>query len=179
MRYVIGFFLMVLFPAVAMAEEKGGVAPHMMWRIIDFVIFVAIIYYFLRKPIANFFRERRESILRAFEEAEKLRLEAERLLKETEEKLAKLDEEVERIISTFRAMAESEKESILKEMEEALQRIRESIEEEKRSLVSKAKGELLKLMALNAVKKVRERLSKLSGEEHAKINRKFIRSISQ
>ncbi len=179
MRSLLGLIVFLFVPAVAMAQEESGVAPHMMWRIIDFIIFAAIIYYFLRKPIADFFRQRRESIKEAFEEAERLMEEAERLLKEAEEKLERLDDEIEHILKTFRSMAESEKEEILKEMREALERIGESIEEEKRSLLSKAKRDLLKLMTFNAIKRVRDKLSTLSEDEHSRINRKFIGSISQ
>ncbi len=180
MRLLIGLFVFMVVPAIAMAAaDEGGVPAHMTWRIIDFVIFAGIIYYFLRKPVANFFKERKESILNAFREAEELKAEAEKLLKETEEKLAKLDAEIEKILTTFRSMAESEKEGILKELEEAVNRIKESIEDQKRSLVSAAKLKLLKIISSRAIGAVRERLSNLSDEEHTKINKKFIGSIMQ
>ncbi len=179
MRFLIELIVFTLIPYAAFAAEKGGVAPHMMWRIIDFIFFVAILYYFFKKPIVSYFKNRKEEIKNSFEEAEKLKAEAEALLKETEEKMSKLTKETEKILSTFKSMAEGEKLSIIKEMESIIERIEENIEEEKSSLINKAKLELLKRMTKEAMDNLKNRLYNLSAEKHLKINKKFIGSITQ
>ncbi len=179
MKFLISLFVFILIPFAAKAAEEGGVAPHMTWRIIDFIFFAAIIYYFLKNPVVNYFKSRKEEIKNSFEEAEKLKAEAESLLKETEEKLAKLNEEIEKILNTFKSIAENERENILKEARSTVERIRENIEEEKVSLVNKAKLELLKNLTENAIDNLKKKLSELTPEKHLKINKKFIGSITE
>ena len=180
LRWAFGFVLVLVLPALGFASEEGAaMEPHMLWRVIDFVLFAAILYYFLRKPIAEFFRNRKESIVGEFEQAKRAKEDAERILKETEEKLKALEDEIKRIIETFESMAENEKQRILAELELTIKRIRASIEEEKASILSKAKMELLKNLSEETIKNLRERFSNLTPEEHAKINDKFIRSLQQ
>lgn len=179
MKYLVFMFFLVLMPLAAFAGEEGEVNPHMMWRIIDFVLFAGIIYYYAKKPIADYFRTRKETIKNTFEEAEKLKEEAEQLLKETEEKLSQLEDEMKKIMETFSSMAEKEKENILKEAEITIKRLKDSIEEEKVFILNKAKLELLKRMTKDAISNVKEKLSSINTEEHNKINKKFIRSITQ
>ncbi len=179
MKFIIGLLFLVLAPLAAFASEEGSVEPHMMWRMIDFVIFAAVIYYYAKKPIADYFRNRKESIKNSFEDAEKLKAEAEKLLKETQEKLDSLDNEIKKILDTFSSMADKERTSILNEAESAIRRIRDSVEEEKVFILNRAKLELLKRLTKDAIGNVKEKLSNLNPEEHNNINKKFIRSISQ
>jgi F-type H+-transporting ATPase subunit b len=179
MKFLVGLLFLVLTPLAAFAAEEGSVEPHMMWRIIDFIIFAGIIYYYTKKPIVNFFKSRKDSIKNAFEEAEQLKKEAEDLLKETEEKLSQLEDEMKKMFDTFTSMAEKEKENIIKETEDAIKRIRESIEEEKVFILNKAKLELLSRLTKEAINNVKDKLSSISADEHSRINKKFTRSIAQ
>ncbi len=177
-KYIFGLVL-AFMPTLAFAAEEGGVEPHMGWRVIDFVLFVAILYYFLRKPVAEFFKTRKESIKRELEEAEQLKEEAERLFEETKKKLERLEDEIKNLLETYESMAKNERNQILKEVEKAINRILASIEEEKASILSKAKMLLLKKMSKEAMENLRRRFENLTLEEHAKINDKFIRSLQQ
>ncbi|AEA33964.1 ATP synthase F0 subunit B [Hippea maritima] len=180
LKVFFGLVLILVLPTIVFAAEEGSsMEPHMLWRIIDFILFIAILYYFLKKPVADFFRGRKESIVGEFENAKRAKEEAEKLLRETEEKLKALEDEIRRIIETFESMAESEKQRILAELEQTIKRIRNSIEEEKASILSKAKMELLKSMSEETIANLKEKFSNLSKDEHAKINDKFIRSLQQ
>ncbi len=165
--------------SVVYAAEESGIDPHMTWRVINFVIFVGLLFYLLKKPVTNYFKSRRESIVEELEEAQRLKEEAEKLLEETQKKLKTLEDEIKNILETFESMAENERQQILKEVERAIERIRASIEEEKASLMSKAKLKLLTQMSKEAIENLRKRFEDLSDEEHAKINEKFIRSLQQ
>ncbi len=178
MKILVSLFLLVLTPCIAFGAESNSINPHMWWRIIDFIIFAGFIYYFLKKPIVNYFKTRKETIHNNLAEAERMKKEAERLLKETESKLSQLDSEIERIVQTFKSMAKNERENILKEAQAAIKRIEENIEDEKLSLLSRAKFELLKRMTAEAISNVKKKLSSLKHDEHANINKKFIRSIT-
>ncbi len=178
LKYILGLIL-AFMPTLALAAEKGGVEPHMGWRVINFVLFVGILYYFLRKPVAEFFRTRRESIKKELEEAEQLKEEAEKLYEETKRKLEKLEDEIKSLLETYESMAKNERDQILKEVEKAIHRIIASIEEEKASILSKARMLLLKKMSKEAIENLKKRFESLTPEEHAKINDKFIRSLQQ
>ena len=178
MKFLVLLLFLILTPIAAFASEDG-VEPHMIWRVIDFVLFAGIIYYYAKKPIADYFRTRKETIESTFKEAEKLKIEAEQLLKETEEKLSQLEDEMKKIIETFSSMADKEKESILKDAETTIKRLKDSIEEEKVFILNKAKLELLRRMTKDAIANVKDKLSSINTEEHSAINKKFIRGITQ
>ncbi len=179
LKFTLSLLLTLIIPAIAVAAEEGGVEPHMGWRVINFIIFVGLLYYFLRKPISEFFKSRKESIIQEIEEAKRLQEEAEKLLEETKKKLLKLEEEVKNILETFESMAQNEREQILKEVENAIQRILKSVEEEKASILSKAKMLLLKKMSEEAIENLKSKFKNLTKEEHEKINEKFIRSLQR
>ncbi|WP_035587717.1 F0F1 ATP synthase subunit B family protein [Hippea jasoniae] len=171
--------MFVFVPVLVFGADESGIEPNMGWRMINFAIFVVVLWYFLRKPIVNYFKGRRESIVNELKEAESLKEEAEKLLKEAEEKINSLEEELKKIIETFESMAESEKQQIFKELEETLARIKASIEEEKNSILSRAKLELLRKMSKDAIENLKRKIAQLSENEHRKINEKFIRSLQQ
>ncbi len=176
LKYILSA-IFVLVPIASFAAESSGIDPRMGWRVINFIVFAGILYYFLRKPVANFFRTRKEDIKKELEEAERLRAEAERLLEETKEKLDKLEIEIKNILDTFDSMAKNEREQILKEVEIAIKRILKSAEEEKAFIISKSKMILLRRISKEAIDNLRRKFENLSIEEHKKINDKFIRSL--
>jgi len=177
LKFFICLSALILQPFIAFAAEKSGVEPHMAWRVINFVLFVGILYYFLKKPMVSFFKSRRESIINELEEAKRLQEEAEKLLEEAKEKLSKLEEEIKNILETFESMANNERQQILKDMENAIKRILNSVEEEKASIISKAKMSLLRKMSEEAIENLKRKFKNLSPEEHFRINDKFVRSL--
>ncbi len=177
LRLTLSFFLTLFIPLMAYASEEGGIAPHMGWRVINFIIFAGLLYYFLRKPFSEFFKNRKESIIKELEEAKKLQEEAEKLFEETKKKLMNLEKEIKNILETFESMAHNEKEQIIKEIENTIQRILKSVEEEKASILSRAKMLLLKKMSEEAIENLKNKFKNLTKEEHEKINEKFIRSL--
>ncbi len=177
--FILSTFITIILPVVVYASSEGGVEPHMGWRVINFILFVGVLYYFLRKPAAEFFRSRKEGIKKELEEAKRLQEEAEKLFEETKKKLEALEDEIKNILDTFESMAENEKQQILKEVENVIKRITASIEEEKASILSKASMYLLKKISGEAIGTLKKRFERLSREEHAKINDKFIRSLQE
>lgn len=99
-------------PAAAPHEDEHhgpGAAPVL----VNFALYVGILVFLLRKPVAAFFRQRREGITGALEAAEIAQRSAQARLDEAEAKLAGLDAQVEQILSTARAHAETERAQIL------------------------------------------------------------------
>ena len=175
-KYILALFCVLLLPAVSFAAE-GEVGAHMLWRVIDFIIFAGILYYYLKKPIVSFFKNRQESIVKNKQEAEKSKDEAEKLFAEVERRLSKLNTEIESIIKTFSSMSEKEKENILKDAQAAAERVKAGIEEEEMMLLNKAKRHLLDAITSEALSSLSKKFSNLNLKDHQKIHKKYINFI--
>ena len=103
---------LVLVPGTALAQEHAaekkeeaesghGGTKELIWKIVNFVAFFGILFYFLRNPAGEFFANRTAAIQREMVEAKAAREKAEKRLAEIEQKLARLSEE----IAEFRAEA--------------------------------------------------------------------------
>jgi len=107
----------------ALASEGGGV-EDLLYRIGNFVLLIAVIAYFARKPIREFFNERRTDIQNDLHEAAELRREAEARYAKWQRKLVDLEAELEQIRATFRERAEAEREQIVADANATAARIR-------------------------------------------------------
>jgi F-type H+-transporting ATPase subunit b len=109
-------------------EHKGGSWLEFLWRVINFVILIAILYWFLAKLIKDFFIKRRESIKEALEAAKKSKEAADRRYKELSDKIAQLEEKAKGIIAELREEGEKEKEKIIRDAGETAKKILEQAE---------------------------------------------------
>ncbi len=113
--FLVGAFVMA-FGGVALAAGGGG-HENNWWdfflRTLNFTILVVILYKLLKKPIANFFSARQESIQSKLADLEAKKLEAERVSAEYRARMAALEVETEKIITELVAEGEAEKEKII------------------------------------------------------------------
>jgi len=105
-------------------DEKGGEAkgesPHaLLYKIINFLILAGALGYLLRKPLADFFRQRAQTITESLKQGRHALAAAQDRLSAIEAKLANLDAEI-------RAF----KDSAAHEMETERQRLRQAAREE-------------------------------------------------
>jgi F-type H+-transporting ATPase subunit b len=115
---------LLLLPGAAAAEgvEPG---PHdLAWRLFNVALLVGVLYAFARKPIQEFFRDRREEIQRQLEEAARLRADAEQRYARWQRQLQDLDAELAGIRATARERAEQERARILEDARATAERIR-------------------------------------------------------
>lgn len=106
----------------ALASEGGG--GGLFFPFLNFVLLIAVIVYFARKPILEFFHERRSSIQDDLREAAELRSEAEARYAKWQRKLVDLEAELEQIRATSRERAEAEREKIVADANATAERIR-------------------------------------------------------
>ncbi|NIO16145.1 MAG: hypothetical protein GTN70_03965 [Deltaproteobacteria bacterium] len=173
------YFLFVLAALVstglATAAEPGqGGLPwaNIVKQALNFGILVGILVYFLRKPISNFLKDRREILIKAMEEAERANKEAREKLAQVEDKLAHLDKEVEELNRGMEKEAEGEFEKIKSLTKDEIERIREQATVAAEQAVKKAREELRKEAAELSIKSAEEIVSKTITEEDQK---KFIK----
>ncbi|MED5579000.1 MAG: ATP synthase F0 subunit B [Nitrospinota bacterium] len=110
------FFLL----SVGFAEAEGD-AHHKafnlteeIFKFVNTLIVIGILYKLLSKPLKNFFHERREGIRKALEDTEKARVEAEKQLEEQRSKVADLEAE----LNSIRGEGKKELEKIRVKLEE-------------------------------------------------------------
>lgn len=108
--------LILLSATSAMAASDGGSSwtPWLlMWRVINTVALVALLVYFVKKPLVNFFQERKSSIARELEEAKEKRDEAIRLIEEYKTKMAGMEQELAKMSGELKKSAESDSQKLV------------------------------------------------------------------
>jgi F-type H+-transporting ATPase subunit b len=114
-------------------EEGGGGShePSPIYRWINFAILVGGLTYILRKPLAQFFGERTDSIRKSLEEGRSALAAAEEKLHAVEQKLQGFEQEM----AAFRAAA-------LKEMEEEHARMHRTTEQEAEKMMESVRVQM-------------------------------------
>jgi F-type H+-transporting ATPase subunit b len=107
-------------PALASEGEGGG----LFFPILNLVILIAVLVYFTRKPIRDFFDTRRAAIQDDLKSAAELRRETEARYAKWQRKLVDLEAELEQIRATSRERAEAERQNILADANARAERIR-------------------------------------------------------
>ncbi len=131
----IAFLLVTLgvFVFVGIAHASGGEGAHAggenalkqtMYQTLNLALLLGILFYFGRKPIADFFASRREEIQSELSEAASLLSQAEQRNAELQRRLLDLDAEVENIREAARRRADEEAERILSDARATAERIR-------------------------------------------------------
>lgn len=108
--------VIMLSATAAMAASEGGSSwtPWLlMWRVINTVALVGLLIYFVKKPLVNFFQERKNSIARELEEAKEKRDEAVRLIEEYKTKMAGMEQELAKMSGELKKAAESDSQKLV------------------------------------------------------------------
>ncbi|MEO2068773.1 MAG: ATP synthase F0 subunit B [Desulfurobacteriaceae bacterium] len=148
----------------------------LLWKTVNTVILVAILYYILRKPVSKFIYDGINSIASKFERVKQEKEEALKLLKEAEKKSQEAKVEAEKIIKYSQELAEKEKQQIIAEAKATAERIIKMADEEIEREVFKAKEELKKFAAMKAIELAEQ---KLKGTIDPETNKKLIESSLQ
>jgi F-type H+-transporting ATPase subunit b len=145
------------------AGGEGGSIGELFYVTLNFVILIAVLVYFARKPIREFFADRRERIRSDLKQAADLRAEAESHYAQWQRKLVDLETEIDAIRGTARERAEAERERILAEAEAAAARSRSdahaAVEQELRRARAKLREEASDLAVAIAAEALRDRVT--------------------
>ncbi len=104
------------------AGAHGGHDVSINWvemsgSFVNFGIWLAILFFMLRKPAAEFLRNRRASVVEGMEEARRVKEEAEAKYKEYSERIENLDAELERLREDMRRAGVEERDRVLADAE--------------------------------------------------------------
>ena len=121
------------------------------WKFVNLFLFVGALVYFLRRPVSDALRARREGIRRELMRAQEERDAANAKLEEVETRLARLDAEVAQVREQARREAEEERERIRRSSEEDAEKLREQARREIESAGKAARQELRRYTAEQSV----------------------------
>jgi F-type H+-transporting ATPase subunit b len=128
------------------ASAHGSLSPEKLkdlgWRVMNFAVLMFILIKFLKKPLADGLKNRREGIRAEFEDLESRRADAEREYKEYESKLTGIDDELKSMVENAIAQGQKEKERIIEEAERAAEGIKRQAEMAVQNEIADAKRRL-------------------------------------
>ena len=143
---VLGVAAMAHASADAHGAAGLGLTPDKLWdlgwRTMNFAALMFILIYFLKKPIVNGLRGRRQGIREEFDDLESQRSRAESQYQEYASRLSGLDAELKEMVQTAITQGEVEKERIIAEANEAAEQIKRQAEMSVANAVAEAKVNL-------------------------------------
>lgn len=162
---------------VAFASEGGGGHEahgpswtNLMFRIVNFALFVGLIYKLAGQKIKNFFGGRRYQIESELADLARRRTEAEAKLAEVEQGIANLASEREAILADYRAQGAALKDSIVARAEKMAEQVKAqakvSASQEAKLAMDEVRAEVADLVVDAAEKLLRKKLKK---EDHEKL----------
>ena len=115
-------------------------------QIVNFFIFVVILYFLLYKPVRSIMQQRKDEMEAELREAEKKLKEAEQLRAEAEKAAKELEDKRDAVLKEARDQAEAIRVELLKQTEqqgrERLERFRRIMEQERRELLDQISKQL-------------------------------------
>ena len=156
----------LLVPVAFLLSAEGGHAetflglPVLVWKTANLLLFFGLMWWLLKKPFTNFFRERRGEIEKTLAKAEEDRTRAEALAAQLSSRLSEIETELSNLKAAARKDAEAEHAALLAEAEGEAARIVERTTREIESRVRHARVELTEYAGDLAVEMAREMLAR-------------------
>lgn len=178
----IALALLLLLALAAPALASGGHEPRwgdFAWRVVNLILFCAILWYFTGKLIKNFFRGRRQNIQETLDDLEKRREDAKKNLAEVEQRIANLESERKAILDESRAQAERLRQGIVddaqKQAGQIVEQAKRAAENESRAMLEQVRSTVAKEIIDSAAKALR---GQLTEEDHDKLIAKSLDKVA-
>lgn len=179
--------ILVLLSATAMASggsehhaDGGVLLKDFLWRCLNFGITLAILIYFVTKPIRNGLALRREKLAQALDEAARAKREAEAKFAEYDSKLAKASEEIDSIYQDIRREGEIEREKILENAQQMAAKIQQEAEKSAALEISKARVTLREEAARLAIDLAEELLKKnFTADDQSRLVKEYVQKVGE
>ncbi len=166
----IALALVLLQASTAFAAEGELRWADFGWRILNAVIFVAVLWKLTGKKLVGFLNGRREGIRQDLENLDKRRADAKKRLAEVETSIMNLEAERKAILDESRAQAEAGKQAIIDEANRQAEQIvaaaRRTAENEGRAVLAEVRAAIADEI-VDAAEKVLE--NKLDATKHTKL----------
>jgi len=142
-----------ILDAARLVSEEGHEAskllglPLWIWQLLNLGLFLAVLAYFVARPLGDAFRKRQLEIEQRRQEAEKQRASVERLAGDIRERTARVEREIEEIRKQGVVDGEEARQALAAKADEEAARIRKQAEEEIDRRVVAARDELRRTAA--------------------------------
>ena len=164
--------------AAAGHHGPTGVPVQVVYQAINFLIFAGILFFFLRKPVANYFSARQDNYKAALVRAEAARKEAEAKRRDIQERLNKLESTSEKAIADAKAEAAALRTRIVKDAEDLAKNLREEASRTAGAEVERAKVQLREEVLGQAVALSRKLLEeKVTEPDQKRLQSEFVDKI--
>jgi F0F1-type ATP synthase membrane subunit b/b' len=165
------------------AEEHASTflgLPLWIWQLVNLVAFLAVLLYFVARPLAAMFRNRQLAVEERLREAKALRAEAERLGAEVHERMARLDSEIEEIRGRGVADGETERAALSEKADLEVERVRRESEQEIGRHLATARLELRRTAADLTAAAAREALSaQITDEDRRRLLQEGVSQLAE
>jgi F-type H+-transporting ATPase subunit b len=149
-------------------------------RIVNFIVFLGVLYYFLRQPTAQFFRDRAGRIGHEFEQARIAREKAKAQLQEIESRLHRLDDEIQELQTRATAEAEAEEARIRAAAQTDIEKLRALARRDIESATNVARLELKTFAATQAVELAKGIIQReIRDEDHHRLVQQFNEQLEE
>ncbi|HXY54103.1 MAG TPA: ATP synthase F0 subunit B [Nitrospirota bacterium] len=171
---------MILASGIAMAAEEGPAEQTTFlgdWlpRLVNFGIIAAIVIYFTRKPIRDFFKNRSVEIAKAMQESKEARERAIAALEAMERKIKDVEAETNKLIAEAQSRGEKDRQAIIEEGKKVVADIQAQVKQGIDIEVQKAKNELAVEASLLSIDLAEGRIKeKISSQDHERIVKEYI-----
>ena len=130
--------------------------PYPFWQTLNFLGFIALLVWLLRKPLVQFFESRRQNVAETLRKAQEDKEKAEAVAKEIGDRLARIESEIEALRAHAREQAEAEEKEIAARAAEEAERVATRSRAELDARVRAARNELTAYAADLAVELARD-----------------------
>ena len=142
MKKVLIILLAVILSGKMLFAGEGHEMPffnkYLWFSIINFIIFAGLLFYLLKKPVLDFFSNRKKEMEKEMEDSAKLLENAEKEREKYSELLDNLDKKIEELKNIAKSTAEREQQNIIKASEEYASKIKSEAEKIASQEVEKA-----------------------------------------
>lgn len=159
-------------------EESNTFLGDWLPRIINFAVLAAVLVYFARKPIRDFFTSRTAAIAKSMEDSREARERALSALADMERKVKEIGAETDRMIEDARMRGERDKQVIMEESKKIVQDIQAQVKSTIDIEVQKAKDSLAVEAALLSIDLAEGRIKdRMSDEDRERILKEYINKV--
>lgn len=149
-----------------------------LWKFLNLAIFIAVMVYFVKKPLSEAFKARREQIRSELIKAEAEKKAALDKLRSAEEKIARIESEREIILKKAKEEADFEKKRLAEQTKIEAERIRLQSQAELVRLSNQTRAELRRFSAEESIRLAEEKLrARIDFATDAKLVRSSIQEI--
>jgi len=175
--------LLIAAAAAASGGHELTVGEHLrrvLTHFINFVIFVGLLVYFIRRPLKDFLANRRLTISQQLDESRDMMADAQTRFDEIEERLAAFGDELEEMLQRVREDCATERERSIANAERAAVALKEAAERGVDKELDKAKHELRTEtveLAMDLAEQVLR--SQVTAEDHRRLTGEYFERIER